>query len=131
MQDYGTHGQPKGTWYDDGSLLLCAVESLAEKSFDTQDVGERFVRWNTHGLWTAHGTLFDIGCATSKVLRMMEQDCPAEIAGGDGEFGNGNGSFMRILPVPLASLSCDMDVFCDRIARASAMTHANDHSKLA
>jgi ADP-ribosyl-[dinitrogen reductase] hydrolase len=129
MQDYGTHGQPKGTRYNDGSLLLCAVESLAEKSFDTQDVGERFVRWNTHGLWTAHGTLFDIGCATSKVLRMMEQDCPAEIAGGDGEFGSG--SLMRILPVPLASLSCDIDIFCDRIARASAIMHANDHSKLA
>jgi ADP-ribosylglycohydrolase len=131
MRDYGTHGQPKGTWSDDGSLLLCAVESLADKGFDTQDMGERFVRWYTHGLWTAHGTLFDIGFATRKALRMIEQGCPAEIAGGDGEFDNGNGSLMRILPVPLASLSCDLDTFCDRISRASAITHAHDRSKLA
>lgn len=131
MRDYGTHGQPKGTWSDDGSLLLCAVESLAEKGFDTQDMGERFVRWYTHGLWTAHGTLFDIGFATRKALRMIEQGCPAEIAGGDGEFDKGNGSLMRILPVPLASLSCDLDTFCDRISRASAITHAHDRSKLA
>jgi ADP-ribosylglycohydrolase len=131
MRDYGTHGQPKGTWSDDGSLLLCAVESLAEKDFDTQGMGERFVRWYTHGLWTAHGTLFDIGFATRKALRMIEQGCPAEIAGGDGEFDNGNGSLMRILPVPLASLSCDLDTFCDRISRASAITHAHDRSRLA
>lgn len=131
MRDYGTHGQPKGTWSDDGSLLLCAVESLAEKGFETQDMGERFVRWYTHGLWTAHGTLFDIGFATRKALRMIEQGCPAEIAGGDGEFDNGNGSLMRILPVSLASLSCDLDTFCDRISRASAITHAHDRSKLA
>ena len=131
MRDYGTHGQPKGTWSDDGSLLLCAVESLAEKGFDTQDMGERFVRWYAHGLWTAHGTLFDIGFATRQALRMIEQGCPAEIAGGDGEFDNGNGSLMRILPVPLASLTCDLDTFCDRISRASAITHAHDRSKLA
>jgi ADP-ribosyl-[dinitrogen reductase] hydrolase len=131
MRDYGTHGQPKGTWSDDGSLLLCAVESLAEQGFDTQDMGGRFVRWYTHGLWTAHGTLFDIGFATRKALRMIEQGCPAEIAGSDGEFDNGNGSLMRILPVPLASLSCDLDTFCDRITRASAITHAHHRSKLA
>jgi ADP-ribosyl-[dinitrogen reductase] hydrolase len=131
MRDYGTHGQPKGTWSDDGSLLLCAIESLADTGFDTQDMGERFVRWFTHGLWTAHGTLFDIGFATRKALQMIEQGCPAEIAGGDGEFDNGNGSLMRILPVPLASLDCDLDTFCDRIERASAITHAHDRSKLA
>lgn len=131
MRDYGTHGQPKGTWSDDGALLMCAVESLADKGFDTQDMGERFVRWLTHGLWTAHGTLFDIGFATRKALRLIEQGCPAEIAGGDGEHDNGNGSLMRILPVPLASLECDLDVFCDRISRASAITHAHDRSRLA
>jgi ADP-ribosylglycohydrolase len=131
MRDYGTHGQPKGTWSDDGSLLLCAAESLAHKGFDTQDMGERFVRWFTHGLWTAHGTLFDIGFATRKALRLIEQGCPSEIAGGDGEHDNGNGSLMRILPVPLASLECDLDVFCDRISRASAITHAHDRSRLA
>lgn len=131
MRDYGTHGQSRGTWSDDGSLLLCGVESLAEQGFDTQDMGARFVRWFTHGLWTAHGTLFDIGFATRKALRLIEQGCPAEIAGGEDVNSNGNGSLMRILPVPLASLRCEDDIFVDRITRASAITHAHDRSKLA
>lgn len=131
MRDYGTHGQPRGTWSDDGALLLCAVESLAEMGFDTQDMGERFLRWFTHGLWTAHGTLFDIGFATRKALRLIEDGCPAEIAGGEDVNSNGNGSLMRILPVPLASLDCEENVFVDRITRASAITHAHDRSKMA
>lgn len=131
MRDYGTHGQPRGTWSDDGALLLCAVESLAERAFDTQDMGERFVRWFTHGLWTAHGTLFDIGFATRKALRLIEEGCPAEIAGGEDVNSNGNGSLMRILPVPLASLDCEQNAFVDRITRASAITHAHDRSKMA
>ena len=131
MREYGTHGQPRGTWSDDGALLLCSVESLVEKGFDTQDMGERFVNWYAKGLWTARGTLFDIGFATRKALGLIEYGCPAEIAGGQDVNSNGNGSIMRILPVPLASLTSDLDEFCDRIARASAITHGHDRSKLA
>lgn len=45
MRDYGTHRQPKGTWSDDGALILCTVESLLHAEFDTEDLGNRFVRW--------------------------------------------------------------------------------------
>ncbi len=131
MRDYGTHGQPRGTWSDDGALLLCAAESLAEQGFDTQDMGERFLRWFTHGLWTARGTLFDIGFATRKALRLIEEGCPAELAGGEDVHSNGNGSLMRILPVPLASLRCEDSLFIDRISRSSAITHAHSRSRLA
>jgi ADP-ribosyl-[dinitrogen reductase] hydrolase len=131
MRDYGTHGQPRGTWSDDGALLLCSVESLAEKGFDTQDMGDRFVRWYAKGHWTARGTLFDIGYATRKALGLIKYGCPAEIAGGQDVNSNGNGSIMRILPVVLGSLDVDEDVLCDRIARASAITHAHDRSKIA
>ncbi|SKA85435.1 ADP-ribosylglycohydrolase [Prosthecobacter debontii] len=131
MRDYGTHGQPAGTWSDDGALLLCSVESLIEKGFDTQDMGKRFVRWYAKGLWTAHGTIFDIGIATRKALRLIEEGCPAELAGGQDQYDNGNGSLMRILPVALAGLSLDENVFCDQIERASAITHGHERSKMA
>ncbi len=62
---------------------------------------------------------------------MIELGCPAEMAGSDGGLGKDNGSLMRILPVSLASLSCDLGAFCDRISRASAITHAHDRSRLA
>jgi ADP-ribosyl-[dinitrogen reductase] hydrolase len=131
MRGFGTHNQPAGTWSDDGSLLLCAAESLAEYDFDTKDMGRRFVRWLDDGHWSAHGRVFDIGTATHRALDQIALGSPAEEAGGRSESSNGNGSLMRILPVPLASLSCDLDTFCDRISRASAITHAHERSKLA
>lgn len=128
---YGTHGQPAGTWSDDGALLLCSAVSLVEKGFDLEDMGARFVRWATLGHWAAHGTVFDIGIATRKALLLIEHGCAAEAAGGSGVNDNGNGSLMRILPVPLASLTLDDAEFCSRIERASSITHGHERSKLA
>lgn len=131
MRSFGTHNQPAGTWSDDGSLMLCTTESLAEHEFDTQDMGQRFVRWLDDGHWSAHGRVFDIGTATHRALDQIALGTPAEDAGGRTETSNGNGSLMRILPVPLFSLKRDLDVFCDRIIRTSAITHGHDRSKLA
>ncbi|MEN3944062.1 ADP-ribosylglycohydrolase family protein [Prosthecobacter sp. SYSU 5D2] len=131
MRDYGTHGQPAGTWSDDGALLLCSAESLVEAGFDTQDMGERFVRWYEGGLWTAHGTIFDIGIATRSALNRIRSGIPAEQAGGRDEFSNGNGSLMRILPVVLAALKEDEETFWKRIHQASAITHGHLRSQMA
>jgi ADP-ribosylglycohydrolase len=131
MRAFGTWNQPAGTWSDDGALLLCAVESLAEREFDTQDMGEGSVRWLQEGHWAARGRVFDIGHATHQALDRIAQGTPAEQAGGQGESSNGNGSLMRILPVPLATLTADLHTFCDQIERASAITHAHARSRLA
>jgi len=42
MRGFGSHRQPKGTWSDDGALILCTVESLLRAEFDIQDMGQRF-----------------------------------------------------------------------------------------
>ncbi len=131
MRSGGTHGQPAGTWSDDGALLLCSVESLVEKGFDTQDMGERFVRWYGQGHWTAHGTVFDIGIATRQALKRIEHGYAAVLAGGRDEYSNGNGSLMRILPVALASLKADEETFWQQIHEASAVTHGHLRSKMA
>lgn len=131
MRAYGTHLQPAGTWSDDGALLLCSVESLAERGFDPEDMGRRFLRWQDQGLWTAHGEVFDIGIATSQALRRIRQGSPAGEAGGRDEFSNGNGSLMRILPVVLASLEGTTEALRDRIHRASAITHGHPRSQMA
>jgi ADP-ribosyl-[dinitrogen reductase] hydrolase len=131
MRDYGTHGQPKGTWSDDGALLLCTAESIVEKGFDTEDMGERFVRWCSRGHWTATGVMFDIGHATRKALRLIEHGCIAEAAGGTEEFSNGNGSLMRILPVGLANKRESQGEFVLRLMRASSITHGHDRSRMA
>jgi ADP-ribosyl-[dinitrogen reductase] hydrolase len=55
MRENGTHRQPKGTWSDDGALILCTLDSLANHEFDLDDMGKRFVRWMNDGLWTSWG----------------------------------------------------------------------------
>jgi ADP-ribosylglycohydrolase len=45
--------------------------------------------------WTPHGTIFDIGIATSQAIHRKEK---VQLFGGTTEFDNGNGSLMRILP---------------------------------
>lgn len=131
MRAHGVHGQPAGTWSDDGSLLLCAMESLVEKGFDPEDMGTRFLQWFDFGHWGAHGLVFDIGNATSCALNRISLGTPALEAGGDSESDNGNGSLMRILPVVLANLHAEEDIFVARLEQASAITHAHARSKMA
>lgn len=131
MRAHGVHGQPSGTWSDDGSLLLCAMESLVEKGFDPEDMGTRFLQWFDFGHWGAHGLVFDIGNATSCALNRISLGTPALEAGGDSESDNGNGSLMRILPVVLASLHTTEDIFVARLEEASAITHRHARSKMA
>lgn len=131
MRGYGTHGQPAGTWSDDGALLLCSVESLATAGFDTRDMASRFVRWHREGHWSAHGCVFDIGIATASALRRVHDGVPAEEAGGRGEHSNGNGSLMRILPLALAFPDLDAEVLAGRVSRASAITHGHPRSQMA
>ncbi len=132
MRGGGSHGQLPGTWSDDGSLLLCAAESLVEKdTFDPQDMGERFLQWFELGHWTARGLVFDIGIATRQALLRISHDIPALQAGGSGLYDNGNGSLMRILPVVVASLSVPDEIFVSRIEQASSITHGHARSKMA
>src|ERR1017187_6425889 len=82
MREDGTHHQPKGTWSDDGALILCTTDSLVNHEFDLADMGERFVRWMNNELWTARGEPFDIGIATSTALLRVADGTPAQQAGG-------------------------------------------------
>src|SRR5689334_23383454 len=88
MRGYGTHQQPSGTWSDDGSLLLCTVEALCD-DYDPQRLAGLFLAWHGRGYWTPHGTVFDIGIATTAALSRLRQGMPPEEAGGAGERDNG------------------------------------------
>lgn len=131
MRGYGSHRQPPGTWSDDSSLLLCTVDSLLQRVFDTEDMGRRFVKWRNEELWTPHGKVFDIGVATSQALTRIERGIRAESAGGDTQYSNGNGSLMRIIPVSLRFADAALKDALERIHRASAVTHRHPRSQLA
>jgi ADP-ribosyl-[dinitrogen reductase] hydrolase len=131
MRGHGTHHQPAGTWSDDSSLLLCSAESLVQHEFDTQDMGERFRAWYQEEIWTPHGRVFDVGVTTSEALRRISKGIRAELAGADGQFSNGNGSLMRILPVSLRFTDEPTKQLLDRVHRASAITHRHPRSQMA
>jgi ADP-ribosyl-[dinitrogen reductase] hydrolase len=131
MRGNGTHGQPKGTWSDDGALILCTTDSLVRHEFDLADMGDRFVRWMNGGFWTAHGNVFDIGSTTSTALFRIAIGTPADQAGSLHEGSNGNGSLMRILPAVLRFAAEPAGLMAGRVEKVSAITHGHARSRLA
>jgi ADP-ribosyl-[dinitrogen reductase] hydrolase len=131
MREYGTHHQPRGTWSDDGAMMLCTTDSLLNHEFNPADMGERFVRWMNDGLWTANGDVFDIGGTTCTALMRIAKGVPAGEAGGRHEDSNGNGSLMRILPVVLRFAAEPLELFANRVQTVSAITHGHPRSQMA
>jgi len=90
-----------GEWTDDTSMALCLAESLIEKrGFDPVDQLERYTRWARHGHLSSNGRVFDIGttvqAALAKFAKTHEPFC-----GSSDPRSAGNGSLMRLAPVPL------------------------------
>lgn len=130
LLEFGTHGQPKGTWSDDTSLALCTIESLL-RGFDTADMGRRFVDWLQRGKWTPHGKVFDIGLSTNAAITRLASGTPPEQAGATDPQSNGNGSLMRLLPVALYFAGHPPRQILDAAHRASAITHAHARTLMA
>jgi ADP-ribosylglycohydrolase len=131
MRGHGTHHQEPGTWSDDGSLLVCTVNSLVSHEFDTEDMGRQFLDWYENAFWAARGEVFDVGFTTADALSRIRDGVPAEQAGGRDENNNGNGSLMRILPVALRFASKTISMLNDRVSRASVITHGHIRSQMA
>ncbi|MEQ1691773.1 MAG: ADP-ribosylglycohydrolase family protein [Gemmatimonas sp.] len=90
-----------GQWTDDTSMALCLGESLLERrTFDANDQMSRYLRWFRHGHWSSTGRCFDIGNIVRHSLEAFERgDAPPW--GPTHEQSAGNGSLMRLAPVPI------------------------------
>ncbi|MDD3004562.1 ADP-ribosylglycohydrolase family protein [Flavobacterium sp.] len=130
MQEYGTHHQPKGTWSDDTSLMLCLAESMVE-GLDLQNLANKFIAWKNDNLWTARGWVFDIGIGTRMAIERLENGEKPELAGGFDEMDNGNGSLMRILPLILFTKDLDINQRYEWTQKVSSITHAHVRSVMA
>lgn len=90
-----------GQWTDDTSMALCLAESLIEcKGFNPKDQMERYVRWWKEGHLSSTGTCFDIGNTTRTSLATFSKT-GNPISGPSDSYSAGNGSLMRLAPVPL------------------------------
>ena len=90
-----------GEWTDDTSMALCLAESLVEcDGFDARDQMERYLRWRDEGHLSSTGACFDIGNTVSDALSRFRQT-GEPLAGSTDPKAAGNGSLMRLAPVPL------------------------------
>ncbi len=126
---HGTHDQPPGTWSDDGALMLALLDSLLQTGFDTADQATRALAWREQGAYAPGGIVFDIGAATSQALRALRSGSPPESAGRVDALGNG--SLMRVMPLPLVLRDVDDEELIDKTIRASRVTHGSAEAQIA
>jgi ADP-ribosyl-[dinitrogen reductase] hydrolase len=113
-----------GEWTDDTSMALCLAESLIEKGeFDPLDQLERYVRWYRTGYLSSNGRCFDIGITTANSLHRFEQTRDP-YPGPDTPNTAGNGSLMRLAPVPMF-YARSPETALNRSGDSSRTTHAN------
>ncbi|WP_414469232.1 ADP-ribosylglycohydrolase family protein [Methanobacterium sp. ACI-7] len=90
-----------GEWTDDTSMALCLAESLIEKQgFNLINQLEKYCKWYRSGYLSVNGRCFDIGNTTRDALHKFE-DTKEPFCGPTHERSAGNGSIMRLAPVPI------------------------------
>jgi ADP-ribosyl-[dinitrogen reductase] hydrolase len=112
-----------GDWTDDTSMALCLAESLVRMhGFDPKDQMERYCRWWQDGYLSATGECFDIGNTVSPALSSY-LDTRKPFAGSTDPRSAGNGSLMRLAPIPLA-FRTNVELAIHYAAESSRTTHA-------
>ncbi len=118
----GPFGLLPGQWTDDTSMALCLATSLIEREgFDPADQMERYVRWWREGYLSSTGRCFDIGNTVRDALSRFERG-GEPYAGSTDPQSAGNGSLMRLAPVPMYYGDDPLEAI-GRAADSSRTTH--------
>jgi len=97
----GPFGLKAGEWTDDTSMAMCLASSLVEQGrFDPVDQMQRYLRWWREAYWSSNGRSFDIGGTVAEALWRFEGTGEPFCGSADPKKA-GNGSLMRLAPVPL------------------------------
>lgn len=94
-------GLPAGCWTDDTSMMLCLAASMVARGgkCDARSELTHYWEWFRNGYLGVNGTCVDIGTTTRRSLLYFHQnDEPISEA---DDLDQGNGSLMRIAPVPI------------------------------
>ena len=81
-------------------MALCLAESLVEKGFDPVDQIKKYLRWYETGYMNSNWRCFNIGNSTPRALLLFKKT-GSPFAGSTHPRVAGNGSIMRLAPVPL------------------------------
>jgi ADP-ribosyl-[dinitrogen reductase] hydrolase len=118
-RDGGPHNLKAGEWTDDTSMALALADSLASGQGLRGEL-ERYSEWYRHGKYSVNGRCFDIGNATQSSL--MSFECNSTFI---NNYGEGNGSLMRLAPVPIMLWNDGILSIFKFAIDSSITTHAN------
>lgn len=125
----GPHRLEPGEWTDDTSMALALADSMGSAGWDLNDQAERYLVWMQTGEYSVNGTCFDIGIATRTALLRFAASRDARSSASTDRHSSGNGSIMRLAPVPIryAELFPDhLDNLAMHAEESSLPTHASE-----
>ena len=124
----GPHGLAPGELTDDTSMALALANSIASVGWDIDDQARRYLAWYEKGWYSVNGRCFDIGMTCRSALSRFARTGNAKTSGDPSEHACGNGSIMRLAPVPIRYA----DLYPDRLlelagllTESSLPTHAS------
>jgi ADP-ribosylglycohydrolase len=124
----GPHGLEPGEWTDDTSMALALADSIAEVGWDLSDQANRYVSWWRSGMYSVNGHAFDIGITTARSLQKFRETGDPSTSGDPSPRASGNGSIMRLAPVPVAFFRLfpnQLELLVERLVQSSRPTHAS------
>src|SRR5579871_434097 len=130
----GPYGLKAGEWTDDTSMALALADSIASAGWDLNDQASRYIEWWKTGKYSVNGRCFDIGITTRRALHNFLANKNALLSGDPSERASGNGSIMRLAPVPIGHSDLYPDKLDElsRLADESSLpTHASEHCRSA
>ncbi len=77
------------------------TDSIAEIGWDIDDQAERYLKWWQTGAHSVNGRCFDIRNTTIAALHRFQQSGDARTSADPSEHASGNGSIIRLAPVPI------------------------------
>ena len=116
-----------GEWTDDTSMALCLAQSLIDSAgYDPLDQMKRYCDWKDQGYMSSTGDCFDIGNTVSEALNRFQRT-GEPISGSTDPYSAGNGSIMRLAPVPMYFHDC-MDQVIQYSGECSRTTHGAEEA---
>lgn len=128
MLPCNTWGLPAGSFTDDTSMMFCLAAAIVHTDGiqDPNIVLHHYCEWFTKGYMSVNGKCFDIGYATRVAL--MNYLTEGRLIAEADEDMSGNGSLMRLAPIPIMWGMETNECVWDEGEKSSITTHGSPQS---
>eukprot|EP01084_Bolivina_argentea_P101547 182037_1 len=139
MNEQNAFSLKRGQWTDDASMGLCMADSLIlHKKYNGSDIRIRFWNWWNNGYNNAFRLDKEKGCKSSvglggniskSIFSMRDNETPtAQYVSASNKDDSGNGSIMRLAPIPVFFCHCRqspkmIDIAMEFTKQSSFTTH--------